>query len=754
MKKTNKLWLALLLTVLVAALLAVGFTAAAEEPAIIDQGYCGAEGDGTNLIWVLTNDGTLTISGEGEMTLNSSMLSKHADEIQTVVIEEGATNIADDAFYDCRIMTGITIPDSVTSIGYEAFSGCWSLADITIPNTVTSIGDDAFEGCKSLTSIAIPESMTSISHSLFLSCISLTDITIPNSVTSIGTDAFRACRSLTEITIPDSVTSIGAYAFQNCDSLRSIVIPNGVTSIGRYTFFDCSGLIEITIPDSVTGIGNKAFDRCNSLADVYYTGSEELWNAITIEDWNTPLTEAAIHFNVADWGYCGGEGDGTNLTWVLTNDGTLTISGEGVMALFSSGASPWYNWSNSIRTILIEDGVMSISKSAFKKCTLLESVAIPDSVIGIGSSAFQNCTSLASATIPDGITDLNTNTFNNCTSLTSVSLPNSLKTIENKAFYNCTALENVTIPERVESIGEEAFMNCSSLKRVIIPDLVTSIGSLAFANCTSMTRMKMSNKVIMLPGFVFQNCTSLVSVTLGDRLSAIYEFAFHNCSSLKRVTISNVMSLIDHGVFQNCTSLETVYHYTGQLGLTSELELERWNEPFEYANHVYLYDHEHTAGEPVREYETAATCTTAGSYDEVVYCTECGNEISWETKQIDPLNHCNAQDVSATEATATEHGYTAGVYCPDCDTWLSGHDVIHNHLGAQTIIKEPTETEEGIVDIVCTVCGEHGQYTAAKTEPKPDDNGDSDNGGFWQRITSFAKGIIDWFLRLFKWLGR
>ncbi len=114
----------------------------------------------------------------------------------------------------------------------------------------------------------------------------------------------------------------------------------------------------------------------------------------------------------------------------------------------------------------------------------------------------------------------------------------------------------------------------------------------------------------------------------------------------------------------------------------------------------------------------------------------------------------NLTDVSATEATADEHGYTAGVYCPDCETWLSGHEVIHNHLGAQTIIKEPTENEEGIVDIVCTVCGEHGQYTAAKTEPKPDDNDVSDSGGFWQRITSFAKGIIDWFLRLFKWFGK
>ena len=118
------------------------------------------------------------------------------------------------------------------------------------------------------------------------------------------------------------------------------------------------------------------------------------------------------------------------------------------------------------------------------------------------------------------------------------------------------------------------------------------------------------------------------------------------------------------------------------------------------------------------------------------------------------LNHCNAYDVPATEATATEHGYTAGIFCPDCQTWLSGHDVIHNALGEQRVIKEPTETEEGIVEIRCTVCGEWGQYTADPTGSQPDDdNNGGSSGGFWQEITGFFRGIIDWFLRLFKWLG-
>ena len=65
MKKTNKLWLAMLLTVLVAALLAAGLTAAAEDPTVIASGYCGGEGDETNLSWTLDSEGLLTISGEG-----------------------------------------------------------------------------------------------------------------------------------------------------------------------------------------------------------------------------------------------------------------------------------------------------------------------------------------------------------------------------------------------------------------------------------------------------------------------------------------------------------------------------------------------------------------------------------------------------------------------------------------------------------------------------------------------------------------
>ena len=81
-----------------------------------------------------------------------------------------------------------------------------------------------------------------------------------------------------------------------------LVIPaeyNGkpVTSIGSYAFEGCTSLASVTIGDSVTTIGEYAFYECTGLTDVYYTGTEEQWNAISIGAVNTALTNATIHYN-------------------------------------------------------------------------------------------------------------------------------------------------------------------------------------------------------------------------------------------------------------------------------------------------------------------------------------------------------------------------------------------------------------------------------------------------------------------------
>ncbi|MDD6483049.1 MAG: leucine-rich repeat domain-containing protein [Clostridiales bacterium] len=253
---------------------------------------------GSNVNWTLDDNGTLTISGTGDMwnwiyNWNSPWYSSRGS-ILNVIIDNGVTNICNEAFKDCV---------SLTSIGNQAFENCTSLTSINIPDSVISIGKLAFRSCFNLTSINIPGSVTNIGDWAFEYCSSLTGINIPGSVTSIGYGAFAGCRSLTGITILNGVTSIGNHAFSDCEGLTSINIPGSVTSIGDYVFSGCSNLTSInidmnnnyyssddfgvlfnknksrlikypvknvatgySIPNSVTNIGNEAFSYCSNLS--------------------------------------------------------------------------------------------------------------------------------------------------------------------------------------------------------------------------------------------------------------------------------------------------------------------------------------------------------------------------------------------------------------------------------------------------------------------------------------------------------
>ena len=267
-----------------------------------------------------------SVTSTGECTFSDCV------SLTSVAIPDSVTCIDNGAFYGCRSLTSVTIPDGVTSIGRSAFSWCTSLTSVTIPDSVTSIGSGAFSNCAALTGIwvtegnshyssdasgvlfskdkttlvqcpgtlaacTIPDSVTSIVGYAFDGCTSLTSVTIPDSVTSIGGRAFDGCTSLTSVTIPDSVTSIGKGAFYDCTSLTSVTIPDSVTSIDEYAFYDCKSLTSVTIPDSVTSIGDWAFSGCKSLTNVYFTGTEEAWNGITIDDGNDALKNANIHYN-------------------------------------------------------------------------------------------------------------------------------------------------------------------------------------------------------------------------------------------------------------------------------------------------------------------------------------------------------------------------------------------------------------------------------------------------------------------------
>lgn len=233
-----------------------------------------------NLTYVLTSDGTLTISGSGLMNTGwywtewRTPFGYLKDQIKKVVIEEGATTIGRWVFSDCIYLTEVIIPNSVTDIGDEAFKGCSSLEKIEIPNSVTRWGDEVFADCGILREIKMSENITEIQQGEFKGCSSLEQIEIPDKVTSIGFNAFEGCEKLTEIDIPDGVAYIGNGAFKGCRSLTKVAIPtNDVEKwIDCDTFESCSNLSTIIIPASITRINGGAFANCSSLKTIYFEG--------------------------------------------------------------------------------------------------------------------------------------------------------------------------------------------------------------------------------------------------------------------------------------------------------------------------------------------------------------------------------------------------------------------------------------------------------------------------------------------------
>ena len=176
---------------------------------------------------------------------------------------------------------------------------------------------------------------------------------------------------------------------------------------------------------------------------------------------------------------------GDDLTWKLSNNGTLTIAGVGMMT-DPDVLAPLHL---RVKKLVVKDGVTSISASAFNTCHHLTSVKLPDSVAYIGNQAFKFCVELSSITLPSSTKSVRIETFCRCSKLASVTLPYGVMMIESRAFANCTALESIQFPVSLSQIGAWAFSNCEKLSSVKIPESVTSISNGAFSGCalTSVT---------------------------------------------------------------------------------------------------------------------------------------------------------------------------------------------------------------------------------------------------------------------------
>ncbi|KAL9186790.1 hypothetical protein ACHAXT_010510 [Thalassiosira profunda] len=208
--------------------------------------------------------GNLTVVDLGNIggwAFAHSLSLRKIDLSNTTKVEKGA-------FFDCEVLTSVSIPSSVAEIGVGAFEHCKNLMEVKLCEGIQRIGENAFFECESLVRISIPPSMISIESGAFCKCGSLLEVELKGGLQSIGANAFNDCASLQSIDIPSSTTNVGSGAFMGCNQLQSVELQEGLQVIRNEAFSDCSSLERIAIPSSVKSVGEYAFQDCRNLAEV------------------------------------------------------------------------------------------------------------------------------------------------------------------------------------------------------------------------------------------------------------------------------------------------------------------------------------------------------------------------------------------------------------------------------------------------------------------------------------------------------
>ena len=443
---------------------------------LVTSGKCG-----DNAEYALYEDGTLIISGTGEVKMVSgkgesyfdldSILSEY---VKKIIIKEGITGIYKDSFNDYEYLTDVQLPDSLIHLG----NGCFGESSITtndngvyyvgkyitgsdgryfdtysIKEGTVSIADNVFGDQEEMTKITIPKSLKSVGNEFLeycpsLSCIEVdndsdyfktvdgslfskdgkkliryaigkenSEYTIPNGVEEIGDNAFMHCNNLNFITTPDTLKNINNSAFKNCQYLYEINIPNNVAKISDMAFENCNSLHAINIPSSTESIGTSVFFNCHRLSK------------ITVDE-NNKYYESSDNVLYS-------KGKTVLIKYPETKEDTEFIIPNTVKEIVAAAC-----YLCDFKNITIPDSVTKIGKFAFSG-TNIESLIIPNSVVEIGSNAFDYCWDMKELTISNSLNCINRRVFASCENLTTVKLSNSVTKIEDSAFEECEDIKDV-----------------------------------------------------------------------------------------------------------------------------------------------------------------------------------------------------------------------------------------------------------------------------------------------------------------------
>jgi hypothetical protein len=352
-------------------------------------------------------------------------------KLEAVRIPMNVKTIEMHAFFKCTNLKNLVLPSSVTEIAKDAFARCTDLRLIAFSENVQSIGAGAFDGCQNLNQvyyggtqaqwaqITIGERNSQLSAATvhfeqempygseepdMMDFLTFSDkdeevklsqcvptfggsMLIPEeyeqtAVTSISSLAFRDCVYMDMVLIPDTVTMIGESAFKNCLSMVLAYAGEGTETIQASAFANCVNLGAIFLPANLQAIDKNAFLNCNGLEIVFYDGTQEQWEAISIADGNDALAQAEIMYE-----------------WSSMEEPEEYVDGYVTYIIENEEAIVYYCDEEAVGSIqipaMVEDyPVTAIDEYAFVWCEGITSISFADTVAVIGESAFEGCEAL------------------------------------------------------------------------------------------------------------------------------------------------------------------------------------------------------------------------------------------------------------------------------------------------------------------------------------------------------------------------
>ncbi len=362
----------------------------------------------------------------------------------------------------------------------------------------------------------------------------------------------------TEVYVAPTITEIGDYTFINA-AFSFIDIPSSCTKIGESAFWGCANLKEIYIPSSVVSIGSRAFNNCSSLSFIYFEGRCTANTGISItgvaakgnliEKDGTGTSYAKVP---SGWNHSTHLASGTS-TYI--QNGTLYVVGKGT---YTTTSILYSSQINSIKRIVVEDGVTDICDYAFKDCANVTEVTLKNTgTIGIG--AFKYCTALTRVNVGAGVKELRCSTsimypdmpFEFCDNLSIVNITNldSYNRIANLGYL--TDPMNGTPGGKTLMInGEEHDPN----SELVIPEGWTEVNSVAFKYFKNVQKVKIPSSMKTISHSISNYITE---ITLPSTVTSVEDGAFAGCSALTTVTLNN-RGTIGAGVFSGCKSLTRI----------------------------------------------------------------------------------------------------------------------------------------------------------------------------------------------------